>query len=86
MKHKKGLAVLLFFLILGYVDAVDLRVLTTDGQTRSFPIDSISSITFAKGESSGKPQNPGDRFDAGTKKIYAFFEYFLKYGKIADRQ
>lgn len=49
MQHKKGMTVLLFLLILGYADAADLRVITTDGETRSFAIDSIKSITFAQG-------------------------------------
>ena len=35
----------------------------------------LGAITFAKGESNGDPKDPTNRFDAGTKQIYGFFDF-----------
>ncbi|HEY3247571.1 MAG TPA: hypothetical protein VGK88_04670 [bacterium] len=35
----------------------------------------IGSITFARGESNGSPQDPGDHFPAGVSRVYGFFTF-----------
>ena len=60
------------------VQSAEFTVGEQAGSTPASPQASagtLGEITFAKGESGGNPKDPTDRFDAGAKRLYAFFDF-----------